>query len=80
MTDSFPQFQDRSLEETSTGLTQGDEYYTGDSLVSWVQPDPNDEGGYWESTDLGNPQRLFDQILARLTAIEVALGIDPADP
>lgn len=80
MTDSFPKYEDRSLEETSSGLTGGDEYYTGDSLVTWEQPDSADEGGYWEARDLGNPVRLLDQILARLSAIETALGIDPEAP
>lgn len=75
MTDSFPKFQNRGVEETSTGLTQGDAYYTGDSLVTWIQPDPADEGGYWESTDLGNPKSRINQILERLAAIETALGI-----
>jgi hypothetical protein len=80
MTDSFPKYEDRSLEETSSGLTGGDQYYTGDSLVTWQQPDTSDEGGYWESTDLGNPVSRLNQIVARLSAIEAALGINPEVP
>ena len=83
MTNSFPTYQITTAE---TGLTEGDSEYAGNVKYVWRQPDPSDDGGYWEAIPLENQPVLaeaaevFTLILERLTAIEAALSITPAEP
>ena len=76
MTSSFPEFTPVIPE---TGLTEGDSYFAGRTKWTWRQPDLDDDGGYWEATDL-NQTAIFTEILDRLTVIEAALNITPAEP
>ena len=76
MTDSFPKFTPSVPE---TGLTDGDSYFAGRTKWTWKQPDPGDDGGYWEGEEL-TQAGLLTEILERLAAVEAALGIDPEAP
>ena len=75
MTDPFPTF-DINEATADTGLVGGDSYYTGNKRLEWIQPDPGNDGGYWEESDI--PDRATfspSDILARLEAIEKELKI-----
>ena len=76
MTEPLKAFDINDL-TADTGLVGGDAYYTGDKRVEWVQPDPGDDSGYWQESDI---PRTFSapptaDILARLEAIEKELKI-----
>jgi RimJ/RimL family protein N-acetyltransferase len=80
MTDSFPKY---TVTTAETGLTEGDSEYAGGVQYIWRQPDKNDDGGYWEANELqGQPAlaEAFALIIERLTVIEAALNITPAEP
>ena len=62
--------------EGGVGPSEGDSFYSGTKLWTWSEADDEWQGG---SAPFAAPSTL-ELILARLTAIEVALGIDPADP
>lgn len=80
MTNSFPTF-DINEATADTGLVDGDSYYTGNKRLEWVQPDPGDDGGYWEESNIPNRSILdIASILERLAVVEAALNITPAEP
>ena len=78
MTEPLKAFDINDL-TAETGLVGGDAYYTGDKRVEWVQPDPGDDSGYWQESDI--PDRTpfsappMSEILDRLEAIEKELKI-----
>ena len=74
--DDPPEYEDRL---TEAKLTDGATLFLGNKLATWVQPDSGDDGGYWDTSDLELAPPA-DRILARLAAIEAALGIDPNAP
>lgn len=76
MTDSFPTFKaDEAVSDT--GLVGGDAYYTGNKRLEWIQPDPGNDGGYWEASDIPTTASAptTADILKRLEAVEKELKI-----